>query len=136
MKKKSSTPDPDMLDEYDFSNGVRDKYIDRIVISQTDDDSAWEKPRHIRRTKEESEQKMALDTLERLLKQANLLTPNEQLLLATRLIERVRQVNKPMTGKDLLNSGLVGMWAKRKDIGDSAAYARKLRVQAQTRRQT
>ncbi len=78
---------------------------------------------------------MALDTLEKLLEQAGRLTPNEQLLLATRLIERVRQVHKPMTGKDLLNSGLVGMWAKRKDIQDSAVYARKLREQAQTRRQ-
>jgi len=77
---------------------------------------------------------MALDTFEKLLKQADLLTPNEQLLLATRLIEKVRQVNKPMKGKDLLNSGLVGMWAKRGDIGDSLVYARKLRTQAQTRR--
>jgi hypothetical protein len=79
---------------------------------------------------------MALDAVERLLKQADLLTPNEQLLLATRLIEKVRQVNKPMTGRDLLKSGLVGMWADRKDIGDSVAYARKLRTQAQTRKQT
>ena len=79
---------------------------------------------------------MTVDTLEKLLKQANHLTPNEQLLLAARLIERVRQVNKPMTGKDLLNSGLVGMWARRKDIGDSMTYARKLRAQAQTRRET
>lgn len=78
---------------------------------------------------------MALDTFEKLLKQADLLTPNEQLLLATRLIERVRQVHKPMMGKDLLNSGLVGMWAKRKEVGDSVTFARKLRVQAQTRRQ-
>jgi hypothetical protein len=54
---------------------------------------------------------MTLDTVEQLLKQADLLTPNQQLLLATRLIEKVRQVNKPMTGKDLLKSGLVGMWA-------------------------
>lgn len=77
---------------------------------------------------------MTLDTLERLLKQADRLSPNEQLLLATRLIERVRQVNKPMTGKDLLKSGLVGMWAKRKDLGDSVPFARKLRSQAQTRR--
>ncbi|MHB8778026.1 MAG: hypothetical protein ACYC6R_09720 [Anaerolineales bacterium] len=77
---------------------------------------------------------MALDTFEKLLKQADLLTPNEQLLLATRLIEKVRQVNKPMQGKDLLNSGLVGMWAEREDIGDNLAYARKLRTQAQTRR--
>ncbi|MBK8615579.1 MAG: hypothetical protein IPN96_00405 [Anaerolineales bacterium] len=77
---------------------------------------------------------MALDTIDRILKQANFLSPNEQLLLATRLIERVRQVNKPMTGKDLLNSGLVGIWANRKDIKDSTEYARKLREQAQTRR--
>jgi hypothetical protein len=76
---------------------------------------------------------MALDTLEKLLKQADRLTPDEQLLLASRLIERVRQVNKPLTGKDLLNSRLVGMWAKRKDIGDSITFARTLRKQAQSR---
>jgi hypothetical protein len=79
---------------------------------------------------------MALDTFERLLKQADLLTPNQQLLLATRLIEKVRQVNKPMTGKDLLKSGLVGIWSERTDIGDSVTYARKLRTQAQTRRKS
>jgi len=77
---------------------------------------------------------MALDTVERLLKQADLLTPNQQLLLATRLIDKVRQVNKPMTGKDLLKSGLIGMWSERTDINDSVTYARKLRTQAQTRR--
>lgn len=77
---------------------------------------------------------MTLDTLERLLKQADRLSSSDQLLLAARLIERVRQVNRPMTGRDLLNSGIVGMWAKRKDIGDSLAYARKLRNQSQTRR--
>jgi hypothetical protein len=80
-------------------------------------------------------EKMALETLEKILKQADRLSPNEQLLLASRLIEKVRQVNKPMTGQDLLNSGVVGMWSKRKDIGDSLAYARKLRTQAQSRRQ-
>jgi hypothetical protein len=85
-------------------------------------------------TRRRKQRKMTVDTLEKLLKQANHLTPNEQLLLASRLIERVRQVNKPMTGKDLLESGVVGMWAKRKDIGDGVSYARKLRVQAQTRR--
>jgi len=79
---------------------------------------------------------MALETLEKLLKQADRLSPNEQLLLATRLIDRVRQVNKPMAGKDLLNSGVVGMWAKRKDIRDSLAYARKLREQAQNQRRS
>lgn len=77
---------------------------------------------------------MALDTFERLLKQADRLTPSDQLLLATRLIERVRKVGRPMSGKDLLNSGVVGMWAKRKEIGDSLTYAQKLRTQAQTRR--
>ncbi len=76
---------------------------------------------------------MGLDTLEKLLKQADRLTPDEQLLLASRLIERVRQVNRPLTGKELLNSRLVGMWAKRKDIGDSITFARKLRDQAQSR---
>lgn len=41
-----------------------------------------------------------------------------------------------MKAKDLLNSSLVGMWSKRQDIGDSVAFARKLRTQAQTRRRT
>ncbi len=76
---------------------------------------------------------MALDTFEKLLKQADRLSPNEQLRLATRLIERVRMTAKPMRAKDLLNSGLVGIWANRKDIGDSVSFARKLRQQAQTR---
>ena len=79
---------------------------------------------------------MALDALEKLLKQADRLTPNEQLLLASRLIERVRKTAKPMRAKDLLNSGLVGIWAERRDIGDSVTFARKLRTQAQTRRRT
>jgi hypothetical protein len=39
-----------------------------------------------------------------------------------------------MTVKDLLESGLVGIWKDRKDIKDSAVYARKLREQAQRRR--
>lgn len=76
---------------------------------------------------------MALDTLEKLLRQADRLTPNEQLLLASRLIERVRQTAKPMKASDLLHSGLVGMWEKRRDISDSIAFARNLRTQAQTR---
>lgn len=77
---------------------------------------------------------MALDTFEKLLKQADRLTPSVELLLATRLIEKVRKVNRPMSGKDLLNSGVVGLWAKRKDIGNSLTYAQKIRAQAQTRR--
>jgi hypothetical protein len=39
-----------------------------------------------------------------------------------------------LTGGDLLNSGLIGMWADRTDIGDSLEFARRLREQAQTRR--
>lgn len=38
-----------------------------------------------------------------------------------------------LTAKALLNSGLVGLWADRTDITDSAAYARQLREQAQRR---
>jgi hypothetical protein len=79
---------------------------------------------------------MTLDTLEKLLKQADRLTPNEKLLLANRLIERVRQRGKLMTAKDLLNSGLVGMWTKRRDIASNIQFARKLRSQSQTRRRT
>ncbi len=39
-----------------------------------------------------------------------------------------------MTAADLLQSGLVGMWADRTDIGDSREFARRLREQAQARR--
>jgi hypothetical protein len=38
-----------------------------------------------------------------------------------------------MTGADLLKSGLVGMWAERKDIGDSLKFARELRKKAEAR---
>ena len=38
-----------------------------------------------------------------------------------------------MTAKDLLESGLAGIW-KDRDIKDSVAYARQLREQAQRRR--
>jgi hypothetical protein len=38
-----------------------------------------------------------------------------------------------MTASDLLNSGLVGMWADHDDIGDSVEFARKLREEAQRR---
>jgi hypothetical protein len=40
---------------------------------------------------------------------------------------------KIMTARDLLNSGLAGLW-KDRDIKDSVAYARELREQAQNRR--
>lgn len=76
---------------------------------------------------------MALDTLEKLLRQADRLTPDEQLILATRLIERARQAGRPMRASDLFKSGLVGVWSKRQDIEDSIMFARKLRRQAQRR---
>ena len=37
------------------------------------------------------------------------------------------------TAKDLLQSGLVGLWETRADISDSTTYARQLREQAQRR---
>ena len=38
-----------------------------------------------------------------------------------------------MTAHDLLDSGLVGMWADRKDIADSSQFARRLRERAEAR---
>jgi hypothetical protein len=38
-----------------------------------------------------------------------------------------------LTTKELLNSGIVGIWEDRTDIGDSVEFARKLRKQAETR---
>ena len=40
---------------------------------------------------------------------------------------------RSMTGADLLKSGLVGMWAGRKDIGDSLEFAHQLRQKAEKR---
>lgn len=37
------------------------------------------------------------------------------------------------TARDLLESGLVGIWADREDITDSSEFARQLREKAQTR---
>ena len=39
----------------------------------------------------------------------------------------------PLTARQLLNSGLIGLWKARSDIGDSTAYARRLREQAERR---
>jgi hypothetical protein len=41
--------------------------------------------------------------------------------------------SRPLTASDLLDSGLVGMWAGRSDIGDSQEFARRLRERSQTR---
>ena len=39
-----------------------------------------------------------------------------------------------MKAKDLLDSGLVGMWSDRADITDSSIFARELRRSAETQR--
>ena len=39
-----------------------------------------------------------------------------------------------LTARQLLKSGLAGLWKNRKDIKDSSTYARQLREQAQRRR--
>lgn len=44
-----------------------------------------------------------------------------------------QQEPRGMTAEDLLNSGLVGMWKDRKDIGDSSEFARKLRARVEKR---
>jgi hypothetical protein len=44
-----------------------------------------------------------------------------------------RRLGKNMTAADLLESGLVGMWADRKDLGDSVEFARGIRSRAETR---
>ena len=51
------------------------------------------------------------------------------------LIEPSARPRRPyLTARRLLHSGLIGLWKDRKDIEDSAAYARQLREQAQRRR--
>ena len=51
----------------------------------------------------------------------------------------LRSISQPLmhrqqlTARDLLQSGLVGLWADRKDIEDSLGFARKLREQAEHR---
>ena len=51
------------------------------------------------------------------------------------LIEPSATSKRPhLTARSLLHSGLIGLWKDRKDIEDSAAYARQIREQAQRRR--
>lgn len=47
--------------------------------------------------------------------------------------ERAPEQKTLLTAADLLQSGLVGLWADRTDLGDSREFARRLREQAQTR---
>ncbi|HUT56170.1 MAG TPA: helix-turn-helix domain-containing protein [bacterium] len=44
-----------------------------------------------------------------------------------------KRAKLPLTPKTLLESGLVGLWKDRDDIGDSIEFARKLRKRASTR---
>jgi hypothetical protein len=41
---------------------------------------------------------------------------------------------KLFTARQLLNSGLIGLWEERSDITDSLSYARELREKAQMKR--
>lgn len=47
--------------------------------------------------------------------------------------QRAQSERRPPTARDLLESGLVGLWADREDIRDNLAFARKLRRQAEHR---
>lgn len=49
-------------------------------------------------------------------------------------LERAHARPRELTARDLLQSELVGLWADRDDIGDSLAFARQLRQQAEHRR--
>lgn len=39
-----------------------------------------------------------------------------------------------LTARELLHSGIIGMWENRKDIKNSSSYSRKIRQQAQKRK--
>jgi hypothetical protein len=64
------------------------------------------------------------------------LTPGAQAEVII-LIETAKQTKetraKSMTAAGLLSSGLAGMWAERKDLGNSQEFARRLRQTAERR---
>ena len=47
---------------------------------------------------------------------------------------RVRPPVQELTARDLLQSGLVGLWADRDDMDDSLSFARQIRQEAEHRR--
>ena len=47
--------------------------------------------------------------------------------------KKVQPHSQDLTAQDLLQSGLVGLWANRDDIGDSPDFARSLRRKAEHR---
>lgn len=53
--------------------------------------------------------------------------------MTVRAVQAEKEVRPALTARKLLSSGLIGMWRDREDIGDSVAYARKLRERAQLR---
>lgn len=55
------------------------------------------------------------------------------ILLLPRTAALKDQKRPHFAAKDLLQSGLVGLWETRADISDSTTYARQLREQAQRR---
>lgn len=50
------------------------------------------------------------------------------------LISPLPEPKKTFTARQLLNSGLIGVWENRTDIKDSLTYARQLRDQSQAKR--
>jgi hypothetical protein len=48
-------------------------------------------------------------------------------------VKKVQRHSQDLTAQDLLQSGLVGLWANRDDIGDSTDFARSLRRKAEHR---
>ena len=50
------------------------------------------------------------------------------------LISPLPEPKKPFTVRQLLDSGLIGIWENRTDIKDSLTYARQLRDQSQAKR--
>ena len=50
--------------------------------------------------------------------------------------ERVVSHQQALTARDLLQSGLVGLWADREDIDDSLSFARRLRKEAERRQRS
>ncbi|MGQ9628409.1 MAG: hypothetical protein ACUVV0_16085 [Anaerolineae bacterium] len=57
----------------------------------------------------------------------------EMIMLIESLETPMVEERPPLTARQLLNSGLIGLWEDRTDIEDSAAYARYLREQSQQR---
>ena len=79
--------------------------------------------------------------LEAVFKKVSALPPEQQDMIADQLLAELEDENAPhniapensITGKELAESGLFGIWKDRTDIGDSLEFARKLRKQAETR---